>query len=268
MEINLINLLTYFILYSFLGWIMESIFRSICERKLINTGFLRGPFCPIYGLGSIIMLLILEKFANLPILLFFMSIIILTAWEYIVGILLEKIFDTKYWDYSDHKFNFQGRICLSNSIYWGILGVLFIKYIHPFVETVLEKMDNNLLNYTVAIFFMIFLVDTVTSIINIKNMKVTLDKIEEINKEIKEKLKEIRALRKEKEPKHTTESIQQMVDTLKKKRNKTILRLYKNVRRLKRAFPAINTNEITEILNQKIVLRKKTVKNKQKDLKK
>ena len=108
---------------------MESIFRSICEKKLINTGFLRGPFCPIYGIGSIIM----------PILLFFSSSIILTIWEYVVGIILEKLFNTKYWDYSDHKFNFQGRICLTNSIYWGILGVLFIKYIHPFVQSIMIK---------------------------------------------------------------------------------------------------------------------------------
>ena len=90
---------------------MESIFRSICEKKLINTGFLRGPFCPIYGIGSIIMVVFLENFAEAPILLFFTSMVVLTLWEYIVGVLLEKIFDTKYWDYSDHKFNFQGRIC-------------------------------------------------------------------------------------------------------------------------------------------------------------
>ena len=118
-----------------------------------------------------------------------------------------------------------------------------------------------------AILFMIFLVDTITTIINIKNMKATLEKIETINKEIKEKLKEIRALRKEKETKHTTESIQTMVDNLKKKRNKTILHLYKNVYRLKKAFPTINIKEITEILNQKIELRKKRIKNKKKDLK-
>ncbi len=139
MEINLFNLATYFILYSFLGWIMESIFRSICEKRLINTGFLRGPFCPIYGIGSIIMFVFLQNIANYPVLLFFISMIILTAWEYIVGILLEKLFDTKYWDYSDHKFNFQGRICLTNSIYWGILGVLFIKYIHPFVQSIVSR---------------------------------------------------------------------------------------------------------------------------------
>ncbi len=267
MEINLFNLLTYFVLYSFLGWIMESIFRSICEKKLINTGFLRGPFCPIYGIGSIIMIVFLKNFEKFPILLFFISIIVLTLWEYIVGVLLEKIFNTKYWDYSNHKFNFQGRICLTNSIYWGVLGVLFIKYIHPFIQSVVSQINTSLLNYIVAILFMIFLVDMITSIINVKNMKITLEKIESINQEIKEKLKEMRQLRKEKEQKHTTENIQKMIDTLKKKRNKTILHLYKNVYRLKKAFPAINTKEITEILNQKIELRKKRIKNKEKDLK-
>lgn len=260
MNINPIELITYFIIYSFLGWVMESIVRSICERKIINTGFLRGPFCPIYGIGATIMFLFLEGFENKPILLFFISIIILTIWEYIVGVFLEKVFHTKYWDYSDHKINFQGRICLTNSICWGVLGVLFVKYIHPFVQDVIALINTDLLNYIMAIFFMVFIGDTIVSVIHIKNMKATLENIEKINKEIKEKLKEIRNLKKEKEEKTAimkTESIQAMVEKLKKKRNRTILHLYKNVHRLKKAFPAINTKEITEILNQKIEARKK-----------
>lgn len=259
MNINLSELITYFVIYSFLGWIMESIVRSICERKLINTGFLRGPFCPIYGIGASIMFLFLENFENKPILLFCISVVILTVWEYLVGVLLEKLFHTKYWDYSDHKFNFQGRVCLTNSICWGILGVLFVKYIHSFIQGLVAKVDVSLVNYIVAILFVVFLVDMVTSIIKVKNMKGTLERIENINKEIKEKLKE--------EKENTEEGIQQMIEALKKKRNKTILRLYKNVYRLKKAFPAINTSEITEILNQKIEIRKKRVKNRQKDLK-
>lgn len=265
MNINLIELTIYFIIYSFLGWVMESIVRSICEKKIINTGFLRGPFCPIYGIGATIMFLFLESFAQQPILLFFISIIILTIWEYAVGVFLEKAFHTKYWDYSDHKINFQGRICLTNSLYWGILGVLFVKYIHPFVQQLVEKIDGNLLNYVMAILFTIFIVDTITTIIHVKNIKATLENIERINKEIKEKLKEIRALRKEKGEKiTTTDNVQQMVEKLKKKRDKTIVHLYRNVNRLKKAFPAINTNEITQILSQKIELRKKRVKNKKK----
>lgn len=142
MNINLLELLTYFILYSFLGWVMESVFRSICERKLINTGFLRGPFCPIYGIGATIMFLFLEGFENKPILLFFISIIVLTVWEYVVGVFLETAFHTKYWDYSDHKINFQGRICLTNSIFWGLLGILFVKYLHPFIQKIMEQIDR------------------------------------------------------------------------------------------------------------------------------
>ena len=113
---------------------MESIFRSIIEKKIINTGFLRGPICPIYGIGALIMTTVLSSLSNNVFLLFISSVAVLTLWEYIVGVLLEKIFHTKYWDYSNHKINFQGRICLSNSIYWGILGVAFVKFIHPFIQ--------------------------------------------------------------------------------------------------------------------------------------
>ena len=226
MNINLLEIIIYFIIYSFLGWVMESIFRSICERKLINTGFLRGPFCPIYGFGATIMFLFLDRFENNPIWLFCIAIIILTIWEYIVCVLLETLFHTKYWDYSDHKFNFQGRVCLTNSICWGILGVLFVKYIHPFVQGIIAKIDISLLNYVMAILFTVFIADMITSIIRVKNIKSTLEKIEDINKEIKEKLKEIKLSKKEKEEKGTaTENIQQLVENLKKKRHRTILRL-------------------------------------------
>ena len=262
MNINLVELITYFVIYSFLGWVMESIFRSICEKKIINTGFLRGPFCPIYGIGATIMFLFLDTFANQPILLFFISIVILTAWEYVVGVFLEKAFQTKYWDYSDHKFNIQGRICLTNSICWGVLGILFVKYIHPFVQRTMQMIDVNLLNYIVAILVVVFIIDTITTVIHVKNLKATLERIENINREIKEKLKELK-----KEKGTTTENIQQIVEKLKKKRNRTFIHLYKNVYRLKKSFPAINTKEITEILNQKIESRKKRIKNEEKDLK-
>ena len=121
MNFQIFELLTYFIIYSFAGWVMESIFRSICEKKFINTGFLKGPFCPIYGIGAIIIYVFLSGFKDNIFLLFLMGFIVLSIWEYIVGVLLEKVFNTKYWDYSDHKFNFQGRVCLTNSIYWGFL---------------------------------------------------------------------------------------------------------------------------------------------------
>ena len=181
MELDILKILTYFILYSFLGWIMESIFRSICEKKLINTGFLKGPLCPIYGMGAIIMILILNNFKSNVLVLFIISLIVLTIWEYVVGYLLEKIFKTKYWDYSDHKFNFQGRICLTNSIYWGVLGVVFVKYIHPFIQNVINKVNQDVLIYVISVCMAIFIIDAITTIVKIKNIKSTLEKIKNIN---------------------------------------------------------------------------------------
>lgn len=119
MKQEFIYLLTYFIIYSFLGWVMESIFRTFCEKKIINTGFLKGPFCPIYGIGAIIMITLLSGLKDAPVLLFLISFIVLTIWEYLVGVLLEKLFKTKYWDYSDHKFNYKGRICHLQTLLHG-----------------------------------------------------------------------------------------------------------------------------------------------------
>lgn len=262
MRNEILDILTYFIIYSFLGWVMESIVRTIAEKKIINTGFLHGPICPIYGIGAIIMLLFLDVFKNNILLLFVISILVLTVWEYLVGVLLEKMFHTKYWDYSDHKFNFQGRVCLTNSICWGILGVLFVKYIHPFMEQQVVKVGSNILYSITGILLICVLVDAVISITKLKTLKGTLDKIEKLNKEIKEKLNDIKmlALEAEKTTEKTisAENIQKIVEKLKRKRYRKSIHLYKNILRLKKAFPAINTKEITKILNEKI----ETIKNK------
>lgn len=257
MESSFFEILTYFIIYSFLGWILETVFRSICEKKLINTGFLYGPFCPIYGLGAIIMYLLLNDHKGQYISIFCIAIVVLTIWEYIVGVFLEKTFKTKYWDYSDHKLNFQGRVCLINSIFWGLLGIAFINFIHPFIVQYISQIDINILKIVIYLCSILVAIDVIISVVKVSNIKSTLTKIEEINKEIKEKLKEIKDIGKTDIDKvKFISNIQNIVNKLEKKRNRTLIRLYKYVYRLKKAFPAINTKEITEILNKKILVKK------------
>ena len=251
MDNTFFYILTYFIIYSFLGWTLESIVRTICEKKIINTGFLIGPFCPIYGFGAIIMILFLNRFENNIILLFFISFVVLSIWEYIVGVLLEKLFKTKYWDYSKNRFNFKGRVCLTNSLAWGVLGVLFIKYIHPFIQHIIGYVDYIYVAIIASIIALILLIDAIISIVKVKNVQTTLRKIEEINEQIKEKLLEL------KEKNVTNDNIQMLVDKLKTRRDKTLRNLYKRAYRLKKAFPAIDTKEFTEILNKKIELKKR-----------
>ena len=253
---KIFEILTYFIIYSFFGWVMESTVRTLAEKKIINTGFLKGPFCPIYGIGAIIMLLFLERFQDKLIWLFFIAITVLTIWEYLVGVVLEKTFNTKYWDYSDHKFNFQGRVCLTNSICWGILGVVFVRYLHPFIEGIVLKIDKTLLYYVISIITVVLTVDFITTVVRVKNIKVTLQKVEELNKEIKERLREIKELTKEAELNAekiiNAEKMRRFVEKLNRKKKNTILHLYKNIYRLKKAFPSMDTKEITEVLNRKI----------------
>lgn len=259
MSIQLLELSTYFIIYSFLGWVLESIFRSFCEKKIINTGFLRGPICPIYGCGAIIMIFFLKNFSSSKILLFIMSIIFLSLWEYIVGVILEKLFKTKYWDYSDHKFNYKGRICLTNSIAWGFLGVLFIDFIHPAIVNLLKNVDVLYLKIIFPILLILILTDAIISIVKTKNIKGTLEKVEKLNEQIKEKLAEIKKQNQEKNT--TSENLQLLIEKINKRKNRELRRLYKRVYRLKRAFPAIDTKEFRDILNRKIELKNKKNKN-------
>ena len=253
MDNTFFHILAYFVIYSFLGWVLESIVRTICERKIINTGFLIGPFCPIYGFGAIIMILFLDGFKNNILLLFFISVIVLTLWEYVVGVLLEKLFHTKYWDYSDHKFNYKGRICLTNSIAWGILGVLFINYIHPFIIQILNYIDFIYVAISASIIALILLIDAIISVIKVKKIKSTLEKIEAINEQIKQKLSEL----KDKEKISANDNIQKLINDLKTRRDRRMRHLYRRAYRLKKAFPAINTKEFTEILNKKIEFKHK-----------
>ncbi len=257
MKYQIFELLTYFVIYSFAGWVMESIFRSFCEKKIINTGFLRGPFCPIYGIGAIIIYVFLRGFKDNIILLFIMGVIILTIWEYLVGVLLEKLLNTKYWDYSDHKFNIQGRVCLTNSIFWGILGVVFIEYVNPFVQEQIHNMNDIYIQIIVYIATAIIAIDGITTIAKMKNLRVTLEKIEKLNTQIKAKLEEIKEA--------STDKAKKEMRKLDIKKTRILRKLYKNVYRLKRAFPTIESKEITEILNKRIETIKKNKKIKKLD---
>ena len=115
-----------FLTYSCLGWIMEVIVTYPDTKKFVNRGFLIGPYCPIYGYCSIAMILLLNNVKS-NILLFLLCIIVCSIGEYATSYIMEKMFHARWWDYSKHKFNLNGRICLSNCLAFGVLGFLLIK---------------------------------------------------------------------------------------------------------------------------------------------
>ena len=111
-----LNYFLLFIIYSFLGWLIEIIVCSISEKHFTPRGFLIGPYCPIYGFASIIMITLLNKYFNDPLIVFILSAIIASVLEYFTSYIMEKIFNARWWDYSDRKLNINGRICLENSV--------------------------------------------------------------------------------------------------------------------------------------------------------
>lgn len=132
--IDFYHILNWFFIYSFFGWLWETFYVSIKQGEFINRGFISGPFCTIYGFGAIFVYVILKPVEENLLLLFLGGIIVATLLEYFTAVLMESIFHTSWWDYSDVKFNFQGRICLGASLGWGVFSVILFRVLHPLVS--------------------------------------------------------------------------------------------------------------------------------------
>lgn len=163
------------------------------HKKFVNRGFLIGPYCPIYGYGTISMTLLLKGYANDPIVLFVMAIVICSILEYTTSFVMEKIFKIRWWDYSNRKFNINGRICLETMIPFGILGCLMIYFVNPFMFAIIDMIPSNLINIIAVILFIIYLVDNAVSITIISNLKdITLDvkgdSTEKVTKEVRKRV--------------------------------------------------------------------------------
>ena len=159
------NISSYFILYmmySCIGWILEVIDSFIEHKKFVNRGFLIGPYCPIYGKGALLVTFLLQDYLDKPIGLFVLSMVICAIIEYIGSYILEKLFNTSWWDYSHKKFNINGRICLSTMLIFGV-GCTIVMYItNPFFIKILS-ISNNILNILALILAIIYITDFIIS---------------------------------------------------------------------------------------------------------
>lgn len=180
-----------FIFYSIFGWVMEVIKTLIDNKKFVNRGFLIGPWCPIYGNGAILVTLLLQEYTDDIIILFFMSVIICEALEYLTSYLMEKIFLARWWDYSNRKYNINGRICLETAIPFGLLCCVMMKILNPSILDILHKLEPSTLNIIVISLVLIYLVDNIMTYcivfkIRGKFKNSLKDSTEEITREVKE----------------------------------------------------------------------------------
>lgn len=130
--------LLWFLAYSIIGWMMESVYMSICNRKLTNRGFSRGPLCPIYGVGALTVYFLLSPYSNNKILLFFLGAILATAVEWVTAGIMKRIFGGIWWDYTDKPFNYKGILCLESTLAWGMFTVILFGPLHKFVDGIVK----------------------------------------------------------------------------------------------------------------------------------
>ena len=169
-------------IYSFLGWCAEVVFAACRRGIFVNRGFLNGPVCPIYGFGVALVLWLLEPVKSSFLLLFFGSMLLTTALEFIIGFIMESFFHDKWWDYSNNPFNIKGYVCLEFSIIWGLACVLVVDVIHPLVQKLIDAIPVNVGWWLIWIFAVIMAVDALITLIELLKLPKRFKAVEELEK--------------------------------------------------------------------------------------
>ena len=184
-----------FLTYAFLGWCMEVTCKLIQFKRFINRGFLVGPYCPIYGWGALAITLLLQRYTNDIIVLFVMAVIVCSFIEYFTSYFMEKKYHARWWDYSNKKFNINGRICLDTMIPFGILGVFIMYVSNPFFMGIYNDIPEIWLHIIAGILFTLYIIDNIVSSRIISSIHIEEEKIadntEEITNEIATKIKQL-----------------------------------------------------------------------------
>lgn len=159
----------YFILFAFIGWLLETCFSFYALGHFTKRGFLYGPLCPIYGWGALILIMFFGRYRKNNLKLFIYAAIVFTAFEYLVSYGMEALFSLKWWDYTEEFMNLNGRVSIFYTFAWGIIAILFINFIYPFfkkkLNILLSKIPYKVQVTIVYILFTVFITDTILSCI-------------------------------------------------------------------------------------------------------
>lgn len=223
-----------FLIYATIGWLIEVVGQLIKVKKFVNRGFMIGPYCPIYGVGGVLISIILKDYVSNPFVLFCVAIVICGALEYLTSYIMEKVFKARWWDYSKNKFNINGRICLETLIPFGILGCVIMYVSNPIFIYLLNMIPENILNVLFYVLSSIYLIDLVISFAIIFGLRKTVKTVNTDN------------------PSDNTEEITKQVKEI--LRNKGVLN-----RRLIDAFPKVSIEKVKQKIKEKTVQVKENV---------
>ncbi|SHI96977.1 Uncharacterized membrane protein [Clostridium cavendishii DSM 21758] len=239
----------FFFIYSFLGWIAEICYAYHNRKVFVNRGFLFGPICPIYG-GSLVCIIVLTNSVKDNIFLLFLFATIITSFlEYVTGFFLEKVFKSKWWDYTEDPFNLHGRICLHFSIMWGIATTILIKIIHPIINYAISLLSIETSNIILVIILSILMIDLIFTLKSLIKLKPIIIELSKITNELKNRYATLLAITKEKtidKLDFPTVGVKDLVI----KYNNYYNNLNFNHKRLLQAFPSLSTLILDKIVRQ------------------
>ena len=153
--VDLYHVICWFFLFSFLGWLVESIYMSICEKKLTNRGFMAGPLCPIYGFGATAAYFVLCRMSGHYVAIYLFSAISATIFEFLVGKLMIRIFGDFWWDYNEKPFNYKGILCLESTLAWGLYGVVFMAFVYDGANWLIDRLPRRAVLITISVLFVV-----------------------------------------------------------------------------------------------------------------
>ena len=240
-------------LYSFLGWVYESALCSITQRKWVNRGFLNGPLCPIYGFGAMLVVGVFGGKGGNLFALFLASAVLTCTLEYVTSYVMEKLFHARWWDYSNRKFQLNGRICLEGFLVFGLLSVIIVKWVHPFFTRWLNGFEPWVILTAGGVLLLLFFTDLLLTVRHVlllggrlREIQAAIDTFRAQSGERKAAFREHWREKFESSPFHSPR-IQKLLET----------RKFQD-RRLSRAFPSLKPvwHEAWEQLKEKLENRK------------
>lgn len=183
-SVSIYYIISWFFVYSFLGWLWETVYVSIKEKKFVNRGFINGPLCTIYGMGAVSIYLILKPFDDNLVVLYIGGVVVATILECITGWLMEKIFHTRWWDYSHKKYNFQGYISLWTSLGWGVFTVVLFKVLQPAVSWFTHLYPQKVGQIALIVITILYVLDFTTSVLAAFGLTKSFAKVEDMMEDL------------------------------------------------------------------------------------
>lgn len=227
--------LSFFYFYCIFGWCFESVYVSLKNRHLVNRGFLKGPWLPLYGSGAILVLWLTLPFQETPALVYLVGAVGATVLEFFTGEAMVRLFKVRYWDYSNQKLQYKGHICLSSSIAWGFLSLLMVYVVHKPVESIIFWMHEEVVSVVTFGITVLVVYDFSNAFRNAMDLRELLIQAEQIRDELEQRAAEKKRVL-EAAAAFTKaameESLEKEMQELRKKQEQLKMRMMKNSERL------------------------------------